>query len=64
MIFSENRLPLFLIMLILMEHFSENRRPLFLIMLKRYFETLKAISVEAAGTFSSCGNNAGIRIAA
>ena len=29
-----------------------------------YFETLKAISVEAAGTFSSCGNNAGIRIAA
>jgi hypothetical protein len=29
-----------------------------------YFETLNAISVEAAGTFSSCGNNAGIRIAA
>ena len=33
-------------------------------MLKRYLETLKAISVEAAGTFSSCGSNAGIRIAA
>ena len=32
--------------------------------LEDYFETLKAISVEAAGTFSSCGNNAGIRIAA
>ena len=85
MIFSENRLPLLLIMLILVEHdlfgkpastfpdhahvsgsmiFSENRLPLFRIMLERYLETLKAISVDAAGTFSSCGNNAGIRIAA
>ena len=29
-----------------------------------YFASLKAISVEAAGTFSSCGNNAGSKIAA
>jgi hypothetical protein len=31
---------------------------------RNYFDTLKAINVDAAGTFSSCGNNAGIRIAA
>jgi len=31
---------------------------------RAYLGSLKAMRVEAAGTFSSCGNNAGSRIAA
>ena len=41
---------------------SEIRYTIFRIML--YFGSLNAIKVEAAGTFSSCGNNAGSNSAA